>query len=71
MNLFIVLFVNLIRIGEIAQNSYISWVQNMRGNCLGYLSYATSEIRKQIDAYTGELTYSHLNIISVQLKLTT
>ena len=36
----------------------------MRGNCLGYLSYATSEVQKQIDAYTGELTSSHLNNIS-------
>ena len=52
---FFVLFINLPRIEEIAQNSFVSWVQNMKGNCLGYVKYATLEIQKQIDAYTGEL----------------
>ena len=61
---FFVLFVNLHRIEEIAQNSFVSWVQNMKGNCLGYVRYATSEIQKQIDAYTGELKSSHFSKIN-------
>lgn len=44
---------------EIVKNCYVSWVQNVEGNCLSYVRHAMSEIEtakcKHSGVYKGEI----------------